>query len=52
MKRSLGIGYFTNEYFANNLEDITWKQYTTQISTDDKSVVLSMAERQVIEEKV
>lgn len=52
VKHSLGIGYFTNEYFANSYDDISWDQYLEHISTDDSSKAMSFAEKQVIEEKV
>lgn len=52
VKRSLGIGYFASEYFANTYEDLTWAQFLAHCSTDDSSKAMSFAEKQVIEEKV
>lgn len=52
VKRTLGIGYFTTDYFGNCIDDMTWAQYTAHCSIDDNSKAMSFAEKQVIEEKV
>jgi twinfilin len=52
MKKSLGLGYFSGEYYANSLADMTWEQFSDYISKDRTDGPLSMKEQLILEEKV
>jgi hypothetical protein len=51
LKRTLGIGYFTSEYAANLLTDVTWDAYQLYIRKDlDKDSLMTESERLMKEE--
>jgi hypothetical protein len=52
LKRSLGIGYFSSEYFATSYAEVSWDQVEAYRSRDTSAVFLSEKERLIIEEKV
>ncbi len=52
VKRNIGLGYFTHEYSANSIEDVSWAQYQNYISKDNNDVYLTNTERLILEEKV
>lgn len=52
LKKALGLGYFSGEYYANAMEDLTWEQFTDYISKDRSDGPLSMKEQLILEEKV
>mmetsp|Transcript_6225 Transcript_6225/g.9388 ORF Transcript_6225/g.9388 Transcript_6225/m.9388 type:complete len:343 (+) Transcript_6225:92-1120(+) len=51
LKKSLGLGYFVGEYYANTKSDMTWSQINEYISKDRVDVPLSLGEKLVLEEK-
>jgi twinfilin len=51
LKKSLGLGYFRNDYATNAYEDLTWNQYQASINKDFNPDVLTENERLVLEEK-
>lgn len=52
LKRSLGLGYFSAEYAANQLSDVRWVHFQAYIKKDGSTDhLLSEAERLVEEEK-
>lgn len=51
LKRSLGIGYFSSEYFATSFAEVSWEQVEAYRSRDTNAVFLSEKERLIIEEK-
>lgn len=52
LKKSLGLGYFVGEYYANSLGDLTWNQFTEYISRERTDGPLTLKEQLILEEKV
>jgi hypothetical protein len=52
LKRSLGLGYFVGEYYANTRADMTWDQFLEYISRERTDGPLSAKEQLILEEKV
>jgi twinfilin len=51
LKRSLGLGYFVGEYYANTRGDMTWDQFLEYISRERTDGPLSAKEQLILEEK-
>lgn len=51
LKRSLGLGYFVGEYYANTLGDMTWDQFIDYVSRERIDGPLTMKEQLILEEK-
>lgn len=52
LKKSLGLGYFVGEYYANSLSDMTWNQFIEYISRERIDGPLTLKEQLILEEKV
>lgn len=50
LKRALGVGYFTEEYSANVITDVSWESYLAFTIKSDKESVMTDTERLIIEE--
>ncbi len=52
LKRTLGIGYFVNEYYVSNILELNWDAYqdSTKKGNSDKNI-LSTKEQLILEEK-
>lgn len=51
LKRTLGYGYFENEYAANEKADISWSQYQSSLQKGFDATLLSEAEKLNLEER-
>jgi twinfilin len=51
LKRSLGLGYFVGEYYANTRADLTWTQFVDYIARERTDGPLTMKEQLILEEK-
>jgi twinfilin len=51
LKRSLGLGYFAGEYYANSRSDLTWAQFVDYIGRERTDGPLTMKEQLILEEK-
>ena len=51
LKRTLGYGYFENEYAANEKADISWHQYQASLQKGFDATLLSEAEKLNLEER-
>lgn len=51
LKRSLGVGYFAGEYYANTRGDMTWDQFLEYVSRERIDGPLSAKEQLILEEK-
>ena len=51
LKRSLGVGYFAGEYYANTRGDMTWDQFLEYVSRERIDGPLSVKEQLILEEK-
>jgi twinfilin len=52
LKRALGIGFFSQDYAANTLSEVTWDLLKAYLSNDRKEEYLSEKERVIRDEKV
>lgn len=52
LKKTLGLGYFSSEYYANSIEDMTWRQVSDYMSSDSSKTVFSEHEVRIQKEKV
>eukprot|EP00600_Ochromonadales_sp_CCMP1393_P009695 CAMPEP_0174958072 /NCGR_PEP_ID=MMETSP0004_2-20121128/2425_1 /TAXON_ID=420556 /ORGANISM="Ochromonas sp., Strain CCMP1393" /LENGTH=403 /DNA_ID=CAMNT_0016206253 /DNA_START=86 /DNA_END=1300 /DNA_ORIENTATION=- len=52
LKRSLGLGYFSAEYAANQRSDLTWNQFQDSLQKHHTPDIYTESERLVREEKV
>jgi twinfilin len=52
LRKSLGLGYFTGEYYANSKSDLTWEQLVQYSSRDRTDGPLTVKEQLILEEKV
>lgn len=50
IKKSLGLGYFVSEYYANTKEDLTWAQVLAYASKNEMDGPLTEKERLIQEE--
>jgi twinfilin-like protein len=51
LKKSLGLGYFVGEYYANSYSDLTWVQFIDYISKERTDGPLTLKEQLILEEK-
>lgn len=51
LKRSLGLGYFVGEYYANTLGDMTWDQFIDYLSRERTDGPRTVKEQLILEEK-
>jgi twinfilin-like protein len=52
LKKNVGLGFFKNEYAANEIIDINWASYQNYLKKESNSVVLTEDERLWQEERV
>ena len=50
LKRSLGLGHFTEEFSANLISDVTWESFLAYTKKGDNHSILTEKEKLIIEE--
>lgn len=52
LRKTLGLGYFVSEFYANTIEDMTWSQLNEYMNTGKLDAVFSQTEINIQKEKV
>lgn len=51
LKRSLGLGHFAAEYYANSKTEVTWEQFSAYDNKEHSSQPLTAKEQLILDEK-